>query len=204
VSEPWFSQVYRYGIYTDFPMSKGVLNETRRTEFILTHDHHMLAAQIPRQWQSTPSTTTSADLALRKISFRALMSCLMHRCSINESKVPRIYKIADRHCSSVENYVEAASARISSEDEREQTALLLLSKRSSFQEEERLLRRLRLLHTLRSILGTLIESLILADRFLFIEESTAEDSNSSTRLVNLFDQMKGSGRNVALVLENMS
>lgn len=65
-------------------------------------------------------------------------------------------------------------------------------------------RRLQVLHTLRCLLGPVIESAILRDRVRWIYEMLKEvegDSQfSRVDLVNLFDQSTGSGRNVAIVI----
>lgn len=76
--------------------------------------------------------------------------------------------------------------------------------------------RLEVVHVLRCILGPLIESLILQDRYEWIrgelgvvrgkyradEEGriTVRNGNMTIEMVNLFDQATGSGRNVALVV----
>ncbi len=97
--------------------------------------------------------------------------------------------------------MHAASARFSPEGGVETVARLLLSVRPTPAEEGCLLRRIRVLHTLRSMLGTVVESLLLIDRLLFVCEAIPDNSDLSVKLINIFDQGKGSGRNVALVFE---
>lgn len=66
---------------------------------------------------------------------------------------------------------------------------------------------LSVLHVLRCIMGPLIETLILLDRYEWIREELGEsdgpqESNTmDVNLVNLFDQATGSGRNVAIVIK---
>lgn len=66
---------------------------------------------------------------------------------------------------------------------------------------------LSVLHVLRCIMGPLIESLILLDRYEWIREELSqssevwESSAMDVGLVNLFDQATGSGRNVAIVIK---
>lgn len=66
--------------------------------------------------------------------------------------------------------------------------------------------RLEVLHVLRCLLGTLVESLIIMDRVAWIkEESESKDmflgeTGMTVEAVNLFDQATGSGRNVAIVI----
>lgn len=73
--------------------------------------------------------------------------------------------------------------------------------------------RLACLHVLRSMVGPIIESLIIADRVLYLAESLKADSTVNTEgigseasiwrvsAVNLFELKSGSARNVALVVE---
>lgn len=76
-------------------------------------------------------------------------------------------------------------------------------------------RRIEVLHMLRCIVGPVVESYILLDRFAWILEELKVCPLSATRmreligvqntptvveLVNLFDQASGSGRNVAIVI----
>lgn len=66
--------------------------------------------------------------------------------------------------------------------------------------------RLAVLHTLRCLLGPLVECMILLDRLLWIREELADmtggvGSEMDVQLVNLFDQATGSGRNVGIVVK---
>jgi hypothetical protein len=53
--------------------------------------------------------------------------------------------------------------------------------------------------TLRSLLGPVIESLVILDRYLFLVEQL-EGTGRAVEWVNLFEQASGSLRNVALVV----
>ena len=66
--------------------------------------------------------------------------------------------------------------------------------------------RLEVLHTLRCLLGPLVEGMILLDRLIWVREELADIAGGSrsemeVELVNLFDQATGSGRNVGLVIK---
>jgi hypothetical protein len=65
-------------------------------------------------------------------------------------------------------------------------------------------RKLEVLHTMRCLLGPVIESTILRDRVQWVMEAltsgTDAQKNVEVKLVNLFDQATGSGRNVAIVI----
>jgi len=67
-------------------------------------------------------------------------------------------------------------------------------------------RKLEVLHTMRCLLGPVIESAILRDRVQWLMEAlmsgtdAQENESVEVKLVNLFDQATGSGRNVAIVI----
>jgi hypothetical protein len=66
--------------------------------------------------------------------------------------------------------------------------------------------RLAVLHTLRCLLGPLVECMILLDRLLWIREELTDmasgvGSEMDVQLVNLFDQATGSGRNVGIIVK---
>lgn len=63
--------------------------------------------------------------------------------------------------------------------------------------------RLSTLHTLRCLLGPLIETFIVEDRMKFLKEGLRNSQLQDVRVVNLFDQSTGSGRNMALVVTPM-
>lgn len=79
-----------------------------------------------------------------------------------------------------------------------------------------LLLRLEVLHVLRCLVGPLVESTIIQDRYYWLKENLASSepiqsspkksqyglptSKMSVKLVNLFDQGMDSGRNVAIVV----
>ena len=76
-----------------------------------------------------------------------------------------------------------------------------------------LLRSLETLHTLRCLLGPVVESAILEDRVGWVSEEllllevehghrlgVVDEAEIPVKLVNLFDQSTGSGRNVAIVV----
>lgn len=63
----------------------------------------------------------------------------------------------------------------------------------------RLRRRLEFLHVLRCMIGSVLESLFLMDRWMMLRDGLNDDVE--VKMVNVFDQSTGSARNVALVVE---
>ncbi|XP_006462685.1 hypothetical protein AGABI2DRAFT_186564, partial [Agaricus bisporus var. bisporus H97] len=66
----------------------------------------------------------------------------------------------------------------------------------------RMERLLECFHTLRCLVGTVVESAIILDRLVWVDELVKSEGRSDLRtsVVNLFDQATGSGRNVAIVV----
>jgi len=59
--------------------------------------------------------------------------------------------------------------------------------------------QIEVLYVLRCLMGPVVESLIILDRFLYLVEECGDAA--SVKAINLFDQNTGSGRNVALVVQ---
>jgi len=85
-------------------------------------------------------------------------------------------------------------------------------KREREREEEKKMKKkeraencLQVLHTLRCLLGPVVESMILLDRLVWVQEELRRGGcGMVAELVNLFDQDTGSGRNVAIVVKPSS
>jgi len=60
-------------------------------------------------------------------------------------------------------------------------------------------RKIQALHTMRCLIGSMVESTILRDRVLWVKNALS-GSGLQVQLANLFDQSMGSGRNVAIVI----
>lgn len=56
------------------------------------------------------------------------------------------------------------------------------------------------LHTLRSLLGPCVESLIVWDRYAWLMEVSRREDCFEVYLLNLFDQKRGSGRNISITI----
>ena len=63
-------------------------------------------------------------------------------------------------------------------------------------------RFLEVVHTLRCLVGPAVESAIILDRMVWLDENLRSEGRSDFRsaIVNLFDQSTGSGRNIAIVV----
>ena len=56
------------------------------------------------------------------------------------------------------------------------------------------------LHTLRSLLGPCVESLIVWDRYAWLNEVSKDGACFEVHLLNLFDQRKASSRNISITI----
>ncbi|KZV98795.1 hypothetical protein EXIGLDRAFT_832008 [Exidia glandulosa HHB12029] len=179
----------------DFPLSVTVQTLNAEFNFELTLQHLHLAAQCPAHWKSSPEAWENTELAVKKIVYRALLVRLLpdefqpHRDGMPSA--PRLGRLNDSAYDAWSHFLAVAAPRMGfdpsglpqSIDDAGELALLA--------------RRVEVLHILRCVLGPVVESLILLDRYLFLQEKLPE---MRVDLVNLFDQASGSARNVALAV----
>jgi hypothetical protein len=162
----------------------------------LGHDHLMLAAQAPNTWLKDEQARKEAEIALQKVANRSLYASLVNRCEKQgmERTSERVYRVHWRECETFENYVSAANKRQKGDEDR---LSWLLASRAGEAGEARMIRRVKIAQTVRCLLGTAVESLLLVDRFLALLE---ESETGHVGLVALFDAEQNSPRNMALVV----
>ncbi|PCH40342.1 hypothetical protein WOLCODRAFT_98736 [Wolfiporia cocos MD-104 SS10] len=195
----------------DFPLSETLsLSKSRLgvPGVALTSNHLQLAAQVPSQWLGSEDTLNAAKLAMRKVVWRALLERALQCPSWlqvstarqeggSDAKQPdeelrsaqprRLGRLNDAAYADWDTFLARAKERLGSD------------LATACARDEQTERRLEVLHVLRCILGPVVESLILLDREQWLREQL-EDTGMAVKLVNLFDQASGSGRNVAIVL----
>ena len=158
--------------------------EIQNNKLYLSYNHRSLAAQSPLQWTLNDSTKAAAELALRKVVYRALFGKLASFSSIPKRHI-KIGRLRDSAYSSLEGFISEASKKTG------------IQPPPPFEEEPvELTSCLEVVHALRSRIGPVIESLIIVDRYLYLAENT---HNSDVFAFNLFEQDLGSSRNSALV-----
>ncbi|KZT20016.1 hypothetical protein NEOLEDRAFT_1151649 [Neolentinus lepideus HHB14362 ss-1] len=199
---------------------------------VLTEHHVQLAAQVPSQWTRTDQALHAAELAMRKVVYRALLGRWVGLLEGKESDSVRRRPAADSESrdgkgtdpqgSRLKQPLDLPPNATSSLPEARlrvrlgklndtaysdwATFLRMASEKTgivfpeeAFHDPEAVLRRrLEILYMMRCLLGPVVESVILLDRLLWMEEQL--DGGADVRLVNLFDQAMGSGRNVAIVI----
>ncbi|KIJ60287.1 hypothetical protein HYDPIDRAFT_99006, partial [Hydnomerulius pinastri MD-312] len=186
-----------------------------------------LAAQVPSQWLKSPQATQDAELSIRKVVYRALLQPVLQAALQSSTDatgntplseqdrlaIPpglgetpenrRLGKINDKAYEDWPTFLERATNKMGID-------ITDIGDRlpSWFSDEEKRLQmesRLWVLQTIRCILGPLIESLIVLDRYEWLRDELAgmEDGaqKMAIEIVNLFDQATGSGRNIALVIQ---
>ncbi|KAF9220486.1 hypothetical protein BS17DRAFT_787063 [Gyrodon lividus] len=210
----------------DFPLSKALreANPTPRLPVAALH----LAAQVPSQWLKSQRATHDAELAIRKVVYRALLQPVLHAAAQLKNTVivdnpahseqdrppiqpgigetpenRRLGKLNNEAYKDWPTFLEHATNRMGIE-------IAEISENLPdwfFDEGSRLKMEngLSVLQTLRCILGPLVESLIILDQYDWIRHRLAEMDDGGqemdVQMVNLFDQATGSGRNVALVIK---
>ncbi|KAL1719681.1 methyltransferase domain-containing protein [Schizophyllum commune] len=246
----------------DFPMSAALSNYRRNQAPpapALPASAYHLATQIPGTWLRTPEALADVTLAVRKIVWRALLSCeyslgsadarLSEQRSGDQSGAPtadeerlsdlrksclgtegtgmrpemqRLGKLNKRFYDNWDEFVAAAAAKMGFSPAQDL--------RPGHDPEQRaaLESQLSVLHTLRCMIGPLVESLIVLDRKVWLVEQlngaggsadggdgsagrsgvelgagTIEGAHAghdpmTVTIENLFDQATGSGRNMAI------
>lgn len=169
-------------------MSELVLKELiiQRKGLHLSYNHRSLAAQSPLQWALNDSTKTAAELAIRKVVYRALFGKLTNSAASPDQHM-KVGRLRDSAYSSFNTFVSEASKKTGV-----QVPLPLDEEKF-----EDLMSCLKVLHVLRSRIGPVVESLIIIDRYLYLSENTHK---SDVYAFNLFEQELGSGRNTALAV----
>ncbi|KAJ7163247.1 methyltransferase domain-containing protein [Mycena filopes] len=205
----------------DFPLSEHMLSSTRPPIFLPSSAYHM-AAQIPAQWFRTPESRADATLALRKVVWRAIIGARFAAKTAaaedgakddgtgDRPVMRRLGRLNNTVYADWKTFARAAGTRIGPGSPPEGDSELDLDA-----EETRLVSELEVLHVLRCIIGTLVESLIIMDREQWVQEQLelgAHDGRGTgdgdgdggdvmtVEMVSLFDQATGSGRNIALVV----
>ncbi|OSD02416.1 hypothetical protein PYCCODRAFT_1435416 [Trametes coccinea BRFM310] len=178
----------------DFPLSHAL-----RSRVALNPNHLQLAAQLPAQWMRSEDTLRDARLALRKVVWRALIQDVLQPPHPNPSSgdpgsgsaeaagKQRLGRLNDSAYADWETFADRVRTRLGMRE-----GSLVRADRATE-------RRIEVFHTLRCIVGPVIESLIMLDRAVWLEEEL-QGTGFRVELVNLFDQASGSGRNVAVVI----
>lgn len=208
------------GIFSDFPLSRALPSgENGRVRLSLAH--LQLAAQVPSQWLRDDKAYDDCQLAIKKVIYRALLQIVLQRNRDqgfrNSSEVDgasddpglrgigetiqnrRLGKLNNAAYQDWQTFVTHALKKMDVKDDE------LGQIQISVDERRGLEQRLSVLHVLRCLLGPLIESLIILDRYDWLRESLAEAkgkgrASMKVELSNIFDQRTGSARNIAIVI----
>ncbi|OAX39881.1 hypothetical protein K503DRAFT_715594 [Rhizopogon vinicolor AM-OR11-026] len=210
----------------DFPLSRLLRRRTPVATLPLASRH--LAAQIPSQWLRNETSARETSLAIRKVVFRALLQPVLQAIGTRETSAVhaatsslsyaeelcgvgqtpenrRLGKLPNAAYKDWETFLDGATSKMGIQlgDFTTQLPAYMYNESRRKQLES----ALSVLHVLRCIMGPLIETLILLDRYEWIREELCESGESHASntmdvdLINLFDQATGSGRNVAIVIK---
>ena len=214
---------------SDFPLSNQVANSMSALQIpiLLSSNHMQLAAQVPSTWFHSQESFQAASLAIKKVVYRAMLEPRLKFMQEYEeaetitSPRARLGRLNDKIYDSFDIFLQAASDKMGIDlSDRHLTELSISSKYpNGITFDDGNIRRLEVFHAFRCLLGPAIESLILLDRYLWVQKrlevhSPSCDSPHSSgqnplheksmelevRLINIFDQKADSGRNVAIVL----
>ena len=135
------------------------------------------------------------QVALRKVSWRALLEV-----ATAESDDPggcpttrnQLGKVSNGLYQDWRQSLQVSSAKLCREP---------IHGMELFPEElARLEKQISTLHTLRCILGSCVESLIIWDRYMWLKEVSVSGTFFEAHLLNLFDQNQTSGRNISITI----
>lgn len=185
---------------------------------------------MPARWFDTPTSRAAAELAIRKVVYRALLDAHLPPLPDDTSSAPMDFHRANpgnkvyrpRGASATESTTGSGTGAL-----HRRLGKLPDSAYTSFAcfiacaterlgvpiqtppEDDAWFKRaqsqIEVLHVLRCIAGPSIESAIVADRVAWLREGLAESSAAEKKewvveLVSLFDQATGSARNFAIVV----
>ncbi|OCB86700.1 hypothetical protein A7U60_g6158 [Sanghuangporus baumii] len=184
----------------DFPLSHTLRRHLQKDYpgFELSSNHLQLAAQVPSIWFRSTDADSAIELAMKKILYRALISPLLNR-SDETGASQKLGKLNSKAYESFEGFLDMTGRKM--EIDLLSSFKEIIAQAPAAAEIDKLSRRVRTLHALRCLLGPPVESLIILDRYLWLQEELGSSGGRRIiDIVNLFDQETGSGRNVALVL----
>lgn len=161
-------------------------------DLALSSSHLQLAAQVPSTWLDHK---TQAALALRKVSWRALLEVSTIRSNPtndHHTEKKRLGRVSNTLYQHWDQFLQASSVRL---HRRQIPGAELFPEALA-----RLEKQISTLHTLRCLLGPCVESLIIWDRYVWLKEASEGGRHFEAYLLNLFDQRQASGRNVLITM----
>lgn len=130
------------------------------TQLILNPNHLQLAAQTPSEWGNTRKNLEDATLAIRKVAWRALLEGLISSRHVTgvPGRPTRLGRLKDSLYEDWSSFLRAAEDKMGVD--------LIPSKSIHIDDgrDDLMERRFQVFHTIRCILGPVVESFILLDR----------------------------------------
>ncbi|KAI8643816.1 methyltransferase domain-containing protein [Parasitella parasitica] len=178
-------------ITVGFPLSSTV----RKTEFKLGPTAKMLSCQAPARWIDQQEETL---IAYEHHFFRALLQFIMVEKGLAEASVaPVVGRLnKKRDFTSFPVYVKAALKRLKYPED----TITSDEAETYYQKckEKQVDKQISILWTLRVLLGPILESIILVDRYLYLDETIEDSPTKGVWLWPLFDPVT-SPRNMVIV-----
>lgn len=165
----------------------------------LSSAHQMLATQSPKTY--SPSSP-DALLPMRKLYYRSRLEAELIRLRSSASSdgqathPARLGRLSDSSFTSYNKFRSAALSKLGFSDCSSTPLPLTIQARTGAEAEEAAFSRFACLWLLRTLLGPVIESYLVLDRYLYIQSRT----DGQTKLRPVFDQSTGSLRNMAILL----
>ncbi|KAF8606818.1 hypothetical protein BDV93DRAFT_604148 [Ceratobasidium sp. AG-I] len=158
----------------DFPLSQTTISACPNVHLELSQNHLQLAAQCPAQWTRSEVELERANLARRKVVWRALLARLLHTTTAAKSPPTRLGRLPDRAYTSWDTFLTTASTKMGVPIPASSTPIPILTPSTPIStpgdENETLAFQLSVLHILRALVGPVVESLIVVDRAVYLAE----------------------------------
>ena len=177
-------------ITVGFPLSSTV----RNTGFKLGPTARMLSCQAPARWVDQQEETL---MAYEHHFFRALLQFIMVEKGLTDASVAPIVGRLNkkRDFTSFPVYIKAALKRLKLPED----TITSEEAEAYYQEykEKQIDKQITILWTLRVLLGPILESIILVDRYLYLSETIEDSPTKGVWLWPLFDPVT-SPRNIVI------
>jgi len=138
---------------------------------------------------------SQTEVALRKVSWRALLEATTTESDPTEgcpTAKTRLGRVSDNLYQHWEHFLLISSVKLCKKP---------IPGMELFPETlTQLEKQISVLHTLRCLLGSCVESLIIWDRYAWLKEVSGSSACFEAHLLNLFDQRQSSSRNISITI----
>ncbi|TIA89882.1 hypothetical protein E3P99_01853 [Wallemia hederae] len=184
----------------NFPLSQQVRDQIQKlppNRFVWEYDYFGLAVHTLAHWTIDPKKYWDvARFPMFKLLCRSRLAECLRRIGRPHYSENRLGKLRDRHYKDWWTYRDGAAERLGLRpdelvDDIDDEFWKLIDW------------RMKVFWTAKARCGDMFESIIHLDRFLYVKERTANEPNTTVRVLPIFDIDTGSARNLALTVDRL-